>query len=100
MGSEIFLHFGIDAKPLDTEELREIAGDEAIEAEDELTHHHGSPWVARVDRASSAREGDPVELAVVAGRLHFFDQETGEGIYGGDKQAARTAEPERAAATS
>jgi multiple sugar transport system ATP-binding protein len=94
MGSEVFLHFAVDAKPLDTEELREIAGDEAIEAADELTHHHGSPWVARVDRASAAREGERVELAVVAGRLHFFDLETGEGIYG-EEGAAREA-PERA----
>jgi multiple sugar transport system ATP-binding protein len=97
MGSEVFLHFAVDAKPLDTEELREIAGDEAIEAADELTHHHGSPWVARVDRTSSAREGERVELAVLAGRLHFFDLETGEGVYGDEQTTARRTE-DRAAA--
>src|SRR5439155_23602805 len=91
MGSEVFLHFAVDAKPLDTEELREISGDEAIAAADELTHHHGSPWVARVDRTSSAREGERVELAVLAGRLHFFDLDTGEGIYGGANAAKPTA---------
>jgi multiple sugar transport system ATP-binding protein len=98
MGSEVFLHFAADAKPLDTEELREIAGDEAVEAADELTHHHGSPWIARVERTTTAREGQVVELAVNTGRLHFFDVETGEGIYDAETAAARQPE-ETAAAT-
>jgi multiple sugar transport system ATP-binding protein len=82
MGSEIYLHFALDAPVLDTEELREISTAEAIEAAEELTHHHGTPSIARVDRASRAAEGDRVELGVVTSRLHFFDLETRETIYG------------------
>jgi len=82
MGYEVFLHFAIDAPPVTTEELREIVGGEALAAADEQTHHHGSPWIARVERTTVAREGDPIELAVSTGRLHFFDLETGAGIYG------------------
>src|SRR5690348_8654587 len=56
MGSEIYLHFAVDAAPVTTESLREVVGDEAIAAADEQTHHHGTPFVARVQRGSTARE--------------------------------------------
>jgi len=81
MGSEVFLHFAVDAPAVKTEELREIVGGEALEAAEEQTHHHGSPWIGRIGRTSTAREGERVELAVSTGRMHFFDLETGEGIY-------------------
>jgi multiple sugar transport system ATP-binding protein len=82
MGAEVFLHFAVDASPVRTEETRDVLGDEALAAADEQTHHHGSPFVARVDRGSQAREGRPVRLTVDTRRLHFFDLETGAGIYG------------------
>jgi multiple sugar transport system ATP-binding protein len=81
MGSEVFLHFAVDAPPVVAEELKEIVGDEALAAADELTHHHGSPFIARVARGSTAREGQKISLAVSTQHLHFFDLETGEGIY-------------------
>jgi hypothetical protein len=71
----------VDAPAVKTEELREIIGGEALEAAEEQTHHHGSPWIARIGRTSLAREGEDVELAVATGRLNFFDLETGAGIY-------------------
>jgi multiple sugar transport system ATP-binding protein len=92
MGSEVFLHFAVDAPPVKTEELKEIVGDEALEAADEQTHHHGSPWIARVDRRTVAREGEQAELAVSTGNLHFFDLETGEGIYGDERAHAPAGE--------
>jgi multiple sugar transport system ATP-binding protein len=82
MGSEVYLHFAVDAPAPDVEELREVVGDEAVEAAAEQTHHHGTPWIARVGRGSLAREGTRVELAVSTGALHFFDLETGRAIYG------------------
>ncbi len=97
MGYEVFLHFAIDAPPVKTAELREIVGGEALEAADEQTHHHGSPWIARVGRTTVAREGDPLELAVSTGRLHFFDLETGAGIYGDEPVAVGADDRERAA---
>ena len=80
MGSEVFLHFSIDAPGVTTAELKEVVGEEALAAADEQTHHHGSPFVARVARGSEAREGRPVRLAVATELLHFFDLETGERI--------------------
>jgi multiple sugar transport system ATP-binding protein len=80
MGSEVYLHFAVPAPSVKADELREIVGDEALEAADEQTHH-GNPFIARVARGTQAREGEPVQLTVVTERLHFFDLETGEGIY-------------------
>jgi multiple sugar transport system ATP-binding protein len=37
--------------------------------------------VARLDRHTRAREGERIDLAVDTERLHFFDPETGRGIY-------------------
>ena len=84
MGSEVFVHFAIDAPPVKTTELREIVGGEALEAAEEQTHHRGSPWIARVGRGTAAREGERLELTVSTGRLHFFDLETGAAVSGGE----------------
>ncbi|MFN2628272.1 MAG: ABC transporter ATP-binding protein [Gaiellaceae bacterium] len=84
MGSEVFVHFAIDAPPVKTEEVVEVIGAEALEAAVEQTHRHGSPFIARVDRSTAAREGQPIELVVDTRRLHFFDLESGDGIYGDD----------------
>jgi multiple sugar transport system ATP-binding protein len=81
MGSEIYLHFAVDAAPVTADVLKEIVGDEALAAADEQTHHHGSPFVARVQRGSTSREGERGQLRVDTARLHFFDLATGEGIY-------------------
>jgi multiple sugar transport system ATP-binding protein len=80
MGAEVYLHFAVDAPPVKSEELREVLGDEALAAADEQTHHHGSPFIARVGRDTQAREGGPVQLAVNTRLLHFFDLETGSAI--------------------
>jgi multiple sugar transport system ATP-binding protein len=82
MGSEVYLHFAVDAPPVRSDELREIVGEEALEAADEQTHHRGNPFIARVGRTSVAREGDRIELAAATGRMHFFDLETGEALLG------------------
>ena len=81
MGSEVFIHFAVDAPPVKADEIREIVGDEALEAAEEQTHHHGSPFIARVRRGTEAREGEKATLAADTRRLHFFDLETGAGIY-------------------
>jgi multiple sugar transport system ATP-binding protein len=94
MGSEVYLHFAVDAPAVKAEELREIVGDEAIEAADEQTQH-GSPFIARVARGTQAREREAVQLVVATARLHFFDLDSGAGIYGDG-----AAEPELSASSS
>jgi multiple sugar transport system ATP-binding protein len=81
MGSEVFLHFTVDATPVRSEVVKEAVGAEAIEATEALAQKEGTPFIARVDRETRAREGSKVELAVATQHLHFFDPETGAGIY-------------------
>jgi multiple sugar transport system ATP-binding protein len=87
MGAEVYLHFAVDAPALKSDDLREVIGTEALAAAEEQTHHHGSPFIARVERGTAAREGEKAQLSVDTTRLHFFDLESGEGIYAGDRVA-------------
>jgi multiple sugar transport system ATP-binding protein len=77
MGSDVFAHVRIDGAPVLTEETRDVL--------DEVgAHTHGAGTttvVARLSPRTRAREGDTIELAVDVDALHFFDLETGEGIY-------------------
>jgi multiple sugar transport system ATP-binding protein len=80
MGSDVYLHFSIDAPPVTAVALQEVVGEEALAAAEEQTHHHGSPFIARVTRESAAREDQSVTLSVATKMLHFFDLETGREI--------------------
>jgi multiple sugar transport system ATP-binding protein len=80
MGAEVYLHFAVDAPPVKAAELREIVGDEALEAAEEQTHHHGSPFIARVERGTTVRESEKTRLYVDTARLHFFDANTGDSF--------------------
>jgi multiple sugar transport system ATP-binding protein len=90
MGSEVFVHFGAGGRPVRGSDVAAAIGKEAIEATEQQTKGKGSLFVARVGRQSSAREGEHVELSVTTSHLHFFDPETGHGIYG-DRSEAREA---------
>ena len=79
LGSEIVAHISIDAKPALTEDVRELAADIGEELEEEAEAM--ATLVGRVSARSDLREGDAAELAVDTGALHFFDLETGAGIY-------------------
>jgi multiple sugar transport system ATP-binding protein len=81
MGSELVVHFGVGAPPVRGEDVRAAVGEEAIEASEATARERGNLFVARLDRATKAREGEPLELAVTTTRLHFFEVETGLGIY-------------------
>jgi multiple sugar transport system ATP-binding protein len=80
LGAEIMVHFTIDAKPAVTEDVRELAkdvGDErAIERQEERM-----TMVGRFNPRTRVREGETAEVAVDTRALHFFDPETGAGIY-------------------
>ena len=84
LGSEIMVHFVIDAKPARTEEVAELAEDVFGEGRSsELTgaRETESQVIGRFGARSRVLEGDAVEAAVDTRALHFFDPETGLGIY-------------------
>jgi multiple sugar transport system ATP-binding protein len=82
LGSEIMVHFTMDARHAVTEEVRELAedtGDDRVP-----THAEGeATLVGRFGARSRVRPGDDVVAAVDTRALHFFDPRTGLGIYDG-----------------
>jgi multiple sugar transport system ATP-binding protein len=81
MGSEVFVHFSVKGRPVQAQQVVEALAEEAVEAIAERARHEGIPFVARVERLTNAREGEPLDLVVDVEQLHFFDPETGSGIY-------------------
>ena len=81
MGAEVFIHFSVHADPVRTEEVVEALEEEAVEAIEERARRKGVPFIARVERTTRAKEGTPIDLVVDTVHLHFFDPETGLGIY-------------------
>ena len=80
LGSEILVHFGVGAPAVRGEDVEAALGQEALEATSDAARRKGSLFTARVSRDSRADEGDAIELAVDASRLHFFEIETGGAI--------------------
>ncbi len=82
LGSEIMVHFAIDAKPALTDDVRELAQDmDAVAVRGLEGRAVESTIVGRFGSRSHVREGDVAEVAVDTRALHFFDPETGLGIY-------------------
>ena len=84
LGSEIMVHFDVDATPALTDDIRELArdvGDErkVQQVEEGVVSH--ATLVGRFGARSRVREDDQIEVAVDTRALHFFDPETGLGIY-------------------
>jgi multiple sugar transport system ATP-binding protein len=87
LGADVLVHFAISAPPVLTEDARELAtdvGQEALLAAEARARAGQSTFLARLSPRTGAKEGEPIELVVDVGRLHFFDPGTGLGIYGGD----------------
>ena len=87
LGSEVMVHFSIDATHAITDEVRELQKD-AGTAEMGMASAKdggGATMVGRFGARSKARKGEPIKVAVDTRALHFFDPETGLGIYDGTK---------------
>ncbi len=82
LGSELMVHFTIDAPPALTEDVKELAADAGTTAA-ELGggDERRTVVVGRFGPDSKVREGGTAEVAVETRALHFFDTETGRAIY-------------------
>jgi multiple sugar transport system ATP-binding protein len=84
LGSDLMVHFSIDAKRAITEEVRELAqdvGDERAVAQLAEGAPSHTRLVGRFSARSRVHSGEAVEVAVDSRGLHFFDPQTGLGIY-------------------
>jgi multiple sugar transport system ATP-binding protein len=83
LGSEIVAHVIVDAKPAVTEDVRELAEDTDAVTVGELEEGAGGAnLIGRFNARSRVQETEETELAVDTRALHFFDPDTGLGIYG------------------
>jgi multiple sugar transport system ATP-binding protein len=90
LGSEIMVHLDVDAPRAQTEEVRELAEDVGTEA---LHGNHGgehSTVVGRFSARSRVKTGEAIDVAVDTRALHFFDPQSGLGIYAEAAKGAPT----------
>jgi multiple sugar transport system ATP-binding protein len=83
LGSEVIVHFEVEAAPVVTEETREIAADVDAAALSDLDHQRSlrrTSFVGRFGAESRVEEGSLAEIAVAPGALRFFERETGRRI--------------------
>jgi multiple sugar transport system ATP-binding protein len=83
MGSEVLVHFTVDAPPATHEQTMELAKDLGEEDTVEVTAEGETVVVARFGPRTQAEEGHPIEVVVDAERLHVFDPETGNSVFDG-----------------
>jgi multiple sugar transport system ATP-binding protein len=84
LGSELLVHLEIEAEPVVTEEVREIAGDvdaAALERLESEAMERRTLLIARLETQRRPPVDEPIEVAVDPRRLHFFDLDTGLAIY-------------------
>jgi multiple sugar transport system ATP-binding protein len=80
LGSEIVVHFIIDAPSVHTEDAKELKADAGADELSGLLEGEGTPFVASFGPRSHVRPGDQIELVVDTSRLHFFDLDHGLAI--------------------
>ena len=77
LGSDSYVHFYKDIKPVQTEAIEEILADEG---EDITVLGDKTKFIARINPNSTVTEGEEIELKINPSKLHFFDPETGLSI--------------------
>ncbi|MGX1480398.1 UNVERIFIED_CONTAM: multiple sugar transport system ATP-binding protein [Streptomyces canus] len=76
LGSDVYVYFTAEGGPATSTELEELAKDSGMRD----TGADASHLVARLDAATRAREGEPVELQVDVAKAHIFDPGTGVNL--------------------
>ena len=81
MGSDVLVHFGLEASTVVTEDTKELARDAGTDVLGTLETPH-TIVVARFSPRTRVKVGDTVDVHVDTTRLHFFDLETSRSIWG------------------
>jgi multiple sugar transport system ATP-binding protein len=88
LGSELMVHFTVEGtRAALTEDVKELAVDAGAPSEGTALESRGSGalLVGRFGARAAVEERKEIEVAVDTRSLHFFDAETSQGIYDGDK---------------
>ena len=84
LGSDVYLHYKIEAPPVITEDTKDLASDIDAKALEDLktqASEHRSVFITRAGPETRARAGERLEIHVDTRRLYFFDPATGASIY-------------------
>ena len=77
LGSDSYIHFYNDIKPVQTEAIEEILADEG---EDISVLGTETKFIARINPNATVEEGQKIKLKIDPTKLHYFDPETGLAI--------------------
>ena len=77
LGSDSYIHFYKDIKPVQTEAIEEILADDG---EDISILGDNTKFIARINPNSTVVEGKEIELKIDPSKLHFFNPDTGDAI--------------------
>ena len=77
LGSDSYIHFYKDIKPVQTEAIEEILADEG---EDISVLGTETKFIARINPNATVKEGKNIKLKIDPSKLHFFDPESGLAI--------------------
>jgi multiple sugar transport system ATP-binding protein len=91
LGAELMVHFTIDARPAVTEDVKELqrdVGTDQVAGAAGETESGEAILVGRFDPHSRVKDGETAEIVVDTRAAHFFDPETGLGVYGQDTKGA------------
>jgi len=83
LGSELVVHFDVDATPAVTEETRELAADAGDAVALERLEQETTTFVGRFSARSDVKQGQHIRVAVDTRSLHIFDPDTALAIYRG-----------------
>ena len=73
LGSDSYIHFYKDIKPVQTEAIEEILADDG---EDISILGDNTKFIARINPNSTVAEGEEIELKIDPSKLHFFNPDT------------------------
>ena len=84
LGPELFIHFSVpQLHAADSASIADLPRDTGVGVQDDS----GVLLIGRFPPESRVREGGEVDAVVDAASLHFFDPDTGAGIYGAEAAA-------------
>jgi multiple sugar transport system ATP-binding protein len=81
MGSDVLVHFPVEARPAATDDTRELADEGSMLALPDAVREGVTTLVGRFSPRTRVFEGQPVAVRVDTARLHFFDPATGSSIW-------------------
>jgi len=81
MGSDVLIHFVVDAPQVVTDDTKELARDVGTDVLG-LDQQPHTDLVARFSPRTRVRDGDTVTVHIATDRLHYFDPDTGLSIWG------------------